>query len=1127
MKKQDGQLLYAATDLANHLGCSHLTELERAVAEGRLKLEYHTDPTLDLLAELGQAHERAYLDSLRAAGKTIVQIKEFGGEASVKQTLDAMRRGVDVIAQAALVSPRWRGRADFLTKVPRPSKFGAWSFEARDAKLSHTTRATAVIQLCLYCEILADIQGTCPAEMYVVKPGDPFDIDRLRVVDFMAYFRLVQRRFESQISSGPHSDSYPQPNGHCEVCGWWPRCDQTWRVDDHLKLVAGITKLQITELNRQGIATLESFATASNSKPLPARPKRGSLDSFAKSHRQAKIQLAGRKSGRPEYEFNEIEDGLGFMRLPQPDDGDIFFDIEGNQRSISEGLEYLLGFAVNHGDRLDYQGLWALSKREEKQRFEQFMDFVMQHWDTHPGMHIYHYAPYEPSALKRLATRHATRENQLDRLLRAERFVDLYAVVRQGIRASVESYSIKQLEKFYGYQRRENLDAARGALRGVERLIELGLAKNIPPDRRLIVEKYNQDDCLSTLALRDWLEQLRGELESAGKTIPRPELKSGSASEELQARDEETQQVFDALTADIVDQPEGEEQQARWLLAHMLEYFRREDKCAWWEYFRLRELDHDDLLRERKAVTGLKYKRKVPGGPKDKNPTQRYQFEPQEVTLDVGEDLYEVMGEAVGSVAAIDLEKCTLDIKKRADSIDIHPSAVFAFEYIRPDPMPESLLEFGRQLLRKNPRSARYDLLCRRPPRLKSLRLPASGELKEAAIRLAFDLDRGTLSIQGPPGAGKTFIGSQMIISLSRAGKRIGVTAVSHKVIQNLLQEVDKASRSDGVVSVAHQVGSPGADFPECVTRLGNKDESMQALKNGAVVGGTAWLWSHQLMEGMLDYLFVDEAGQMSLAMALAAGRSAKNIVLLGDPQQLEQPQQGTHPEGSDVSALTHVLAGAETMPNDKGLFLKNTWRLHPAICQFTSEQYYDGRLKSEPGLERQEVSSRSAFRGNGLRFIPIRHEGNQNRSDQEVAAIAGIIRTLTDGKHAWINSAGVRSRITLGDILVIAPYNAQVSALSSALPDAARVGTVDKFQGQEAPIVIYSMTSSSAEDAPRGMSFLFSRNRMNVATSRARCLVLLVGSPQIFEPACSTPHQMRLANGFCRYLELAREVVV
>ena len=473
MKQENGQFLFSATDLANHLSCAHLTELDRLVAEGSLKFEYHPDPMVDLLSELGQRHEQAYLEALRAADKTVLELTDFGGSANIEAAVQAMRVGVDVIAQASLQSSPWHGRADFLIKVDQPSQLGAWSYEVIDAKLSQTTRARAVLQLCVYTDIVGQLQGRLPRNMHVVKPGEPFTDETLRVADFMAYYRMCKRRFETQFRSGPDGTSYPQPNPHCEVCGWWNRCHQTWRDDDHLSFVAGISKLQIAELEEHDITTLESFATAA--KPLSEPPRRGSLESFKKVHRQAQIQLAGRRSGQPEYEFNEVEVERGFLRLPEPDPGDIFFDIEGNPRAIGEGLEYLLGFAFDTGGQQEYRSLWGFTKADEKRAFESFMDFVMRRWADHPGMHIYHFAPYEPSALKRLAIRHATRENELDQLLRGKRLVDLFAVTRQGIRASVESYSIKNLEQFYGYERAEELDEARQALRQVERLIELSL----------------------------------------------------------------------------------------------------------------------------------------------------------------------------------------------------------------------------------------------------------------------------------------------------------------------------------------------------------------------------------------------------------------------------------------------------------------------------------------------------------------------------------------------------------------------------------------------------------------------------------------------------------------------------
>jgi len=1119
MKYENETLAFSATDLAHHLSCQHLTELERRFAEGDLTREHYHDPVLELLIELGERHEQAYLDFLKCQGKSVVEIKEFGGQESVQQTLDAMEQGVDVVAQASLVEPPWRGRADFLIKVDQPSQLGPWSYEVADTKLAQTTRAGTVLQLCLYTEIVLAIQGTQPATMYLVRPGDPFDVDVLRVSDFLAYYRMVKRQFKSHIAEGPYEDSYPQPNPHCQICSWWGSCNETWRGDDHLKFVAGMGKSQIAELDGHAVSTLEAFAAAES--PLPVPPKRGSIETFEKLQRQAQIQVEGRNTGQPKYAFNKVEDHRGFLRLPEPSEGDLFFDIEGYPRAIGDSLEYLLGYVTQDDGNATYQRLWGLNKHEEKRAFADFMDFVMQRWEQWPDMHIYHFAPYEPSALKRLATRHAIREAELDQLLRAERLVDLYAVVRQGIRASVESYSIKELERFYGYEREELLHEASRSLRGVERMIELDLTDELTAEHRDVVERYNKDDCLSTLALRDWLETLRGELESKGEELPRPEAKAGDASEEIQQEAAEAQEVFDQLVADVVDEPDGDDQRACWLLAHMLEYFRREANCTWWEFFRLHDLEHDELLRERKAVAGLQFEGAVPGAAGN-IPTHRYRFVPQEVTAGEGDNVVEVQGKTVGKVAAIDHLNCTLDIKKQRKTIDLHPAAVFAFNYVGPGSMRTSLLEFGRQLTAEPPQSGRYDLLANRSPRLKNLSLPLEGDQTEAAIRLAFDLDNSYLPIQGPPGAGKTYTGSQMIAALAREGKRVGVTAVSHKVILNMLCAVHDNSLAEGPVQVAHQRSTGADDLPDAVHHLANRDAALDALAEGYVVGGTAWLWSHEAMEEQLDYLFVDEAGQMSLAMAIAAGRAAKNIVLLGDPQQLEQPQQGTHPEGAGIAALDHVLDGAVTMPDTKGLFLENTWRLHPEICRFTSEQYYDSRLESLPGLENQSIIGRPPFAGHGLRFVPVTHEDNHNRSHEEVAVIAEMLTQVLDGGHHWTDRKGKKSVVSLADVLVVAPYNAQVSALQAALHAGARVGTVDKFQGQEAPIVIYSMTSSSVFDAPRGMNFLFSRNRMNVATSRARCLAVLVGSPTLFTPYCETPHQMQLANGFCRFLELA-----
>jgi uncharacterized protein len=361
-----------------------------------------------------------------------------------------------------------------------------------------------------------------------------------------------------------------------------------------------------------------------------------------------------------------------------------------------------------------------------------------------------------------------------------------------------------------------------------------------------------------------------------------------------------------------------------------------------------------------------------------------------------------------------------------------------------------------------------------------------------------------------------------MIIALAKAGRKIGVTAVSHKVIRNLFDKVIEFNNTEKVIpGFVHKVSEKSDVAPTGVTEVTENPDAIAALKDGKVVGGTTWLWANKISEGALDYLFVDEAGQMSLSQVLAASRAAKNLILLGDPQQLEQPQRGSHPEGSDVAALTYLLDGHKTMPPDKGLFLGVTRRLHPSICDFTSELFYEGRLKPLEGLEKQKIISNGRFNGSGLFYVSVEHSGNQDKSNEEVDVVESIVNELISSGTEWVDANDQRRALQPSDILIVAPYNAQVSALRERLPSI-KIGTVDKFQGQEAPIVIYSMTSSSAEDAPRGMSFLYNPNRLNVATSRAKAVCILVASPRLLEPECHTVEQMRWANALCRFRDLA-----
>jgi uncharacterized protein len=282
------------------------------------------------------------------------------------------------------------------------------------------------------------------------------------------------------------------------------------------------------------------------------------------------------------------------------------------------------------------------------------------------------------------------------------------------------------------------------------------------------------------------------------------------------------------------------------------------------------------------------------------------------------------------------------------------------------------------------------------------------------------------------------------------------------------------------------------------------------------VVAGTSWLWAREQMRNTVDVLFVDEAGQKSLADVVAVSGAAKSIVLLGDPQQLAQPSKGSHPAGAEVSALEHLLDGADTMPDDLGLFLETTHRMHPKVCAFISEIAYDGKLHSEPNLERQSVDGEA-----GLRWVPVEHEGNRTASPEEAKRVGELIDDLVGSK--WTDKTGKTRKLKLDDVLVVAPYNAHVACLQQHLPEGARIGTVDKFQGQEAPVTIYSMATSTADDAPRSMEFLYDLHRLNVAVSRAKALSILVCSPQLTRVLCRIPNELRLANALCRYEAASR----
>ena len=772
----------------------------------------------------------------------------------------------------------------------------------------------------------------------------------------------------------------------------------------------------------------------------------------------------------------------------------------------------------------------------------------MERLERDPGLHVYHYAPYEPTALKRLMGRYGTREQEVDRLLREGVLVDLLRAVRQSLRASVESYSIKRMEQFYGFTREVDLRDAGSSIVAFEQWLELSEGDRPAAEHLDRIERYNRDDVVSNRLLRDWLEDRRIELAtSSGQAVPRPTPRIDQLPPDISDAQARVQELVERLAGpDVVPVDPADrtpEAQARWLLAQLLGWHRREDKSMWWDFHRLMDLTPEQLVDEDAPIGLLE-----PIGPVDepKNGKQvwRYAFPPQDFDLGRG-DVHDPANKQarindspfkwqVGEAAVADVAAGTVDFRRSID--EPHPRAIVPLDWVRTVDLQASLIEIGEWVAANGidgpgPYQAARELLLGRPPRAgqapgEALGRPREADL-EAARRLALALDRTVLPIQGPPGSGKTYSGARMILALLRAGKRVGITGTSHKVIGNLLKAVLKAADDEPDVDVRPiQRGDKEQVLDDArVTRGKDTDDVRSRLGAGRVnlAAGTPWLWASSKMADSVDVLFVDEAGQISLANVIAIARATDSLVLLGDPQQLNQPLRGTHPPGADQSALGHVLGANATMPPTRGLFLETTWRLHPSLCAFTSDAFYDNRLEPEAHLVVQRLRSDLPLaNGVGPRLLEVASQGADNESPLEAATVAEVARDLIDGGATWVDELGETRPVSWSEILIVAPYNAQVGAIRRLLPPEARVGTVDKFQGQEAPISIYSLTTSSPELAPRGMDFLYSRHRLNVATSRARCVAVVAASPDLLRVRARTPGQMRLANAFCRFVEFA-----
>jgi predicted RecB family nuclease len=1106
MRLQAQKLLFSASDLVNFLGCAHASYLDlRQLVE---PVEFpHPDAAAALIQQKGLEHERSYLAALIAGGRNVIEISGDDIAERTALTREAMRCGIEVIYQGALVSKPWLGYADFLERVDQASDLGTWGYEAVDTKLARSPKPEYVVQLATYSRLLGAEQGRMPAQMHVLL-GNGQRVS-LRVADFAHYHVVAQERLQ-QFGAAPPASSIAEPCGHCGVCRWFSECETHWEIIDHLSLIANISRSQRGRLCEADISTVRSLATSPSGWKVP----RIQAETLDRLQHQAALQIAKRDTGQNQLELLPLAEGKGLARLPRPNPGDVFFDMEGYPFfEDGSSLEYLFGFVTKDSAKLEFTTFWGHDRQAEKRAFEAAIDFTMARLKEYPSAFIYHYANYEESALKRLAMIHGTRELEVDDLLRRRKLVDLYKVVREGIRVSEPRYSLKNIEVFYTDGRAGDVTTASDSIVAYDRYLQTG-------DNALLdqIGTYNEADCRSLLLCRDWLLGLRP---AETPWFEGQSTTAADAARDAKRREAEARNA--ALVRALVEgAPPGE---AAWreLAGQLVDFHRREAKPDWWATFNRQEMSEEELIDDPDCIGALEPHPDRQSFAEKLSIIYTYRFPAQDFKIRLG-DHPVVSGTRASTGEVVRLDGDALEISiKRAKNREPLPAR---FSLIPSGPLGDDVLRaaiarYVSAVLKgnENQYSALTGILRREFPRFVGFAgIGADPSEVARAVDAIGRLDGSHLLVQGPPGAGKTYTASHAIVEMLSLGKRVGVASHSHKAINNLLVEVEKVAAARKLTFRGIKKSSYEEQFLKGSVIEDTTDNETATMSGHDLIAGTAWLFARDDLDQQLDYLFVDEAGQVSLSNTIAMGVSARNVILIGDQMQLSQPLKGSHPGRSGWSALEHLLDGAATVPPGRGVFLSTSRRMHPDICEFVSDAFYDGRLMPEPGNERQclvlDQRADPMLSSTGLRFVAVEHDGCSQRSEPEADRVRELYESLLGQR--WTDREGVVCQIGMDDILVVSPYNMQVNLLRSRLPPGAHVGTVDRFQGQQAAAVLISMATSSGDDLPRQIEFLFSRNRLNVAVSRARCYAGIIASPKLLATSCSTIEQMRLVNTLC-----------
>ena len=1130
MQLKDGKYFFSPSDLTCFMDSPFASWMDRCAMESP-SIAPKKDPEDALKSVLqakGFTHEDEQESIFRDQGLSVFKVEGSSSKEQVELTLSAMKNGVDVIAQARLENNQFLGFADFLIKVVGASKLGNYHYEVWDTKLASQVKPTFAIQLCCYSEMLEAIQGVFPQNITVLLGTN--EKVSLRTSDYFHYYLELKKSFLSTHIQF-NSNNMPDPAESKSWGNWSAFAKQLLIEKDHLLQVANISRSQIKKLNQADIRTMKQLSDTNIKDIKGMNPL-----VFQRLKAQASIQIESADQSTPKFKIIKPNDGerSGLALLPPQSQLDVFFDIEGDPFDEG-GLEYLWGntYLNDQGER-SFKDFWAHNRDQEKKAFEQFIHWVYERWQRDPSMHIYHYANYEITACRKLMGRYGVCEFEVDQLLRNEVFVDLYKLVKGCLILGEPKYSIKNVEHLYRGKRETAVAGGDASIAVYEKWRELNAigeqgdtwqTSNILKD----IRDYNIDDCDSTLELADWLrhQQKKHGISYLGKTeVVEPEVKE-EATERTQLRDRLLEKALEYSTSD----PKKEALILN--LAWILEFHRREAKPVFWRLFERLGLSHVELLDDLNCLACCERTRRdaFKPTPRARNLAYEFQFDPAQEFKGASNSFYLLgLEDENGKYLKAnyleefsDLPNGLIVLQMRQEFSDL--ITIVPDEHVNANPIPQSIYQVvegyeSGQL----ERCAIIDFLNRSKPVIKNYKegpIASSNDPNQRlqqVINAVKNLDNSYLTIQGPPGSGKSHTGKHIIAELVKTGAKIGVSSNSHKAINNLLLSTAKFCREEGINATFACTKETEPELIDAGVSILNNNNLTNHVEPGCVLGTTAWGFSRDDMSEQLDYLFVDEAGQVSIANLVAMSRSSKNLVLMGDQMQLGQPSQGTHPAESGLSILDYLLHDTPTISNDMGVFLGTTYRMHSAVNQFISTHIYDGKLESHPDNDKRTIKVPNDYKGilnkeAGIIFSAVCHEGNTQASDEEVAEIETMVNQLLGRTFTELSD---KSRpVTLDDMLFVAPYNHQVSKLKQVFGSQAKVGSVDKFQGQEAPIVFLSMCASDASESPRGLDFLFDKHRINVAISRAQSLAIIVGNPRMVSTPVNRVDQLKTINLF------------